>query len=87
LGKKTFTTTNDAGDKGHVAQLGHDLAVKLRVVVRVHPALKHLRGGRSIKEPRCDAQCADPVTGGPGSMNLFSLATHVSQRRECAGCR
>jgi hypothetical protein len=54
-----------------------DLPVKLRMVVRIHAALKCLRVIRPIKELRRNTQRADPVAGGPGSANLVSLATHV----------
>jgi hypothetical protein len=36
----------------HFLRFFAELTVKLRVIVRVHPTLKCLRGGRPIKEPR-----------------------------------
>jgi hypothetical protein len=53
------------------------LAVKARMVVRIHAALKCLRGIRTIKEPRRYAQRADPITSSPSATNLFSPSTHV----------
>jgi hypothetical protein len=56
-----------------------ELPVKLRVIVRVHPTLKHLRGGRSIKELSRDAQCTDPVTGSPCILDLVGFANAFHQ--------
>jgi hypothetical protein len=55
-----------------------ELAVKLRVIVRIHPTLKHLRGGRPIKELSGDAQCADAITGSPCGTDFVGLAIHLS---------
>jgi hypothetical protein len=54
-----------------------DLAIKLRMAVRMHATLKCLRGVGSIKETCRNAQGSDPVTRGPGGANLVRLATHV----------
>jgi hypothetical protein len=71
----------------HFLRFFAELAVKL--IVRVHPTLKCLRGGRPIKELSRDPQSADPITSGPGGTNLVGLANarHGACAREYANCR
>jgi hypothetical protein len=58
------------------------LAEEPRVIISLHATLKCLRGVGSVKEPRRDAQSADPVASKPSGTNLVCLTTHfVNQRR------
>jgi hypothetical protein len=73
----------------HFLRFFAELPIEFRVIVRAHTTLKHLRGGRSIKEAGCDAQCTDPVASGPYGTNLvgFANACHQHGARDYANCR
>ena len=71
----------------HFLRFFAELRVEVRMIVRIHPTLKCLRGRGSIKEPRRYAQRTDPITGSRGRANLLSLANACHGLDECANCR
>jgi hypothetical protein len=54
-----------------------ELPVKVRIIVRVHAAFERFCISRAIKEPRRDAQRADPITSSPCRTNFVRLAVHL----------
>jgi hypothetical protein len=70
---------NISSSRHHFLRFFAELAVEARMIVLVHPTLKCLRGGRSIKEASRDAQRADPVTSSPDGTNLVSFANAFHQ--------
>jgi hypothetical protein len=54
-----------------------ELAVEIRIIVGIHAALERFGVCRPIKEPRCDAQRADPVTDGLRGTDSIRLANHA----------
>ena len=72
----------------HLLRVLPKLTVKFRVIVCVHTALERFGVSGAIKEPRCDPQCTDTVTGSPSATDFVSLAMHAAApRSECANCQ
>jgi hypothetical protein len=55
------------------------LAVEAGIVVCSHSALKRPGVSRSVKEPRCDPQSSNLVTGNPSVTDLVNLALQISR--------
>jgi hypothetical protein len=53
------------------------LPIEARIVVCVNAAFEGFGVTGSVKEPRRDTQCANPIPIGPCSDDLVALANHV----------
>jgi hypothetical protein len=54
-----------------------ELAVEVGMIVRIHAAFESFGIAGPIKEPRCDTQNADTITGSPGRTDFVGLAKHA----------
>jgi hypothetical protein len=62
---------------GYLFRCLAELAVEVRMVVRIHAALERFGVVGAIKEPRCNTQSADAITDSPGRTDFIRLANHA----------